>query len=357
MPGNTFGQFFRLTTFGESHGPALGGIVDGCPAGIIITTDYLQQELDRRRPDQYSGSSPRKERDRLEILSGLFDDQTTGAPIAFLIRNEDVRKEDYDSLKGLYRASHGDLSWYSKYGVSDHRGGGRLSGRETAARVAGGAIAKKLLETAGIKIMAFTSQIGDVIYEGGLPVLPLAHESPMHCPDPDLSLKMAAAIESAMQYGDTLGGAITCCVQNCPAGLGEPVFDKLQADLARAVMSIGTAKAFEIGIGFASAGMRGSQYIDPYVKEGDKLVTVNNRAGGIQGGISTGEIINFRVAFSPVPSAMNYQQTIDKDGKIHKLQARGRHDVCIIPRLVPVVEAMTALVMADHYLRLRANKI
>lgn len=337
----------------------MGGVIDGCPAGLRINTGEIQKELDRRKPSLYPGSSPRNENDIIEILSGIFENVTTGAPIAFIIRNEDARTEEYDSLKGLFRASHGDLAWFSKYGVGDHRGGGRLSGRETVCRVAGGAIAKRFLENAAIKVVAFTSRIGDVVFEetGIQPEPELIELSPLRCPHDDLSQKMAAAIDEAMQNGDTLGGTVTCYVENCPAGLGEPVFNKLQADLARAVMSIGTAKAFEIGIGFSAAGMRGSQYIDPYVKKGNKIVTLHNHAGGIQGGISTGEIINFRVAFSPVPSSSKNQQTIDKEGNPVGHDARGRHDACIIPRLVPVVEAMTALVLADHYLRIKSIKI
>ena len=360
MPGNSFGQLFRLTTFGESHGPAIGGVIDGCPSGLYIDTRSIQVELDRRKPSQYEGSSPRLENDKIEILSGLYENITTGAPIAFIIRNEDERSADYDHVKDIYRASHGDLSWTLKYGTTDYRGGGRLSGRETACRVAGGAIAKKLLENIGTQVVAYSSQIGNIaILEN------IVHadrqeieKSSVRCPFLEYSKLMIAEIAEAKHTGDTLGGAVTCLIEGCPPGLGEPVFDKLQADLAKAVMSIGTVKAVEFGLGTSVRSMRGSEYIDPYVVKDGKIVTIHNHSAGIQGGISTGESINFKVSFSPVPSiAHQQQQTIDKNGNVVVYETKGRHDICIIPRIVPVVEAMAAMVVADHYLRMRAIKL
>lgn len=359
MPGNSFGQLFRLTTFGESHGLAIGGVIDGCPPGIHIDLDAIQFELDRRKPAQYYGSSPRQESDRVEILSGLFENLTTGAPLAFIIRNEDVKMGDYDHVKDLYRISHGDLSWSLKYGIRDTRGGGRLSGRETACRVAGGAIAKKVLEITGIHIFAYSSQIGKV----ALPAMPGSFDpeeiekSLVRCPVQEISSLMMKEIAEAKSTGDTLGGSVICIVEGCPPGLGEPVFDKLQADLAKAVMSIGTAKAVEFGLGTLSASMKGTEHNDPFVIKDGTIATRENHARGILGGISTGEMITFKVSFSPISSIAWEQHTIDKYGDPVSYEVKGRHDVCIIPRLAPVVEAMAALVITDHYLRQKAIRL
>jgi chorismate synthase len=356
MPGNTTGDYFRLTTFGESHGKAIGGIVDGCPPGISLDEYHIQAELDRRRPGAGPGASKRLEEDKVVLLSGVFEGLTTGAPISFLIANRDAESADYDHLKDVFRPSHADLSWFLKYGIRDHRGGGRASGRETACRVAGGAVAKQVIGRAGMKVKAYTTQIGNISLEQDLnpDALIDIESSPVRCPDPEVSGRMIRLIEETSASGDALGGTVSCVVLNPPAGLGEPVFDKLQADFAKAMMSIGTARFFEYGAGLASVSLKGSEYIDPYVSEKGTIHTAFNRSGGIQGGISTGETIYFKVGFSPVAAAAGTYQTVGAGGKAMSYTTHGRNDVCIIPRVVPVVEAMAALVLADHYLRMKA---
>ncbi|MBC8486410.1 MAG: chorismate synthase [Bacteroidetes bacterium] len=353
MAGNTFGKIFKLTTFGESHGKAIGGIIDGCPAGLEIDFDFIRDELDRRKPGQSALTTQRKESDNVEFLSGIFEGKTTGTPIAFLIWNEDRDSKDYDHLKEVYRPSHADFTFEQKYGVRDHRGGGRSSARETAARVAGGAFAKLLLQREAIKITAFVSQIGNVILNKDYKYFDIKtiESSPVRCPDKDTSDRMVKLIEKVKSEGDTIGGVISCFIQGVPAGLGEPVFDKLQADLAKAMLSINAAKGFEYGSGFRAAQMKGSEHNDLFEKAGDKIVTKTNYSGGIQGGISNGQDIYFRVAFKPVATLMMDQETVNKKGEKVILKGRGRHDVCVVPRAVPIVEAMAALVMADFYLR------
>ena len=356
MAGNTFGKLFTLTSFGESHGKGVGGIIDGFPSGIEINLDFIQSELNRRRPGQSKLVSPRDEKDRIEILSGIFEGVSTGTPIAFVVMNADQRSNDYDELSKVFRPSHADYTYIQKYGIRDHRGGGRSSARETLARVAGGAFAKLLLAHLGVSISAFVSQIGQVVLEQPYTVLDLSmtEESEIRCPDVDVAEKMTTEIKAAQADGDSLGGVITCVVKGVPAGWGEPVFDRLQADLAKAMLSINAVKGFEYGSGFAGSAMRGSQHNDifqPDPENPGKIITASNRAGGILGGISSGQDIYFRTAFKPVATIMREQQTVDKEGNAVTIHPGGRHDVCVVPRAVPIVEGMAALVLADHYLR------
>lgn len=374
MPGNSFGQIFRITTFGESHGGAIGVVIDGCPPGLKISEKLIQQDLDKRRPGQSAITTQRKEEDRVEILSGIFEGKTLGTPIALLIRNKDARSEDYAHLKEKYRPSHADFTWEAKYGIRDYRGGGRASARETAARVAAGAVAKVVLKKSSVSILGFVSQVGRVQLDADYTELDLTrrYDSILRCPDKKAETRMLAELEKAQKAGDTLGGIIACVVQNCPVGLGEPVFDKLHADLAKAMMSINAAKGFEIGSGFAAASMKGSEHNDafsptlrPLSRRGSELPssmrrgkgvvrTLTNNSGGIQGGISNGMDIVFRVAFKPVSTLMQKQETVDRKGRPVAIEGKGRHDPCVVPRAVPIVEAMTALVVADHLLRQRA---
>jgi len=360
MSANTFGILFRLTTFGESHGVALGGIIDGCPAGLIIDSEFVQNELDRRRPGQSKFTTPRDEADTVEFLSGIFEGKSTGTPIAFLIRNQDYRSFDYDQLRDAYRPSHADFTYDSKFGFRDYRGGGRSSARETLSRVAGGAIAKLLLRSYGITIRAYVSSIGEVNTPGPFTIDQVtdAEKSPVRCPDPEVSAKMMELITRLKTDGDTTGGIITCIISGVPAGIGEPVFDKLQAELAKAVMSINAAKGFEYGEGFGAAAMRGTSHNDLFVADAKgRIKTLTNHSGGIQGGISNGEDIVFRVAFKPVATILQAQASVNKKGENVVLAAKGRHDVCVVPRAVPVVEAMAALVVADHLLRNRSARM
>lgn len=365
MAGNTFGTVFRLTTFGESHGKAIGGIIDGCPAGVALNHDFIQNCLNRRKPGQSRTSSPRQESDLIEIMSGVFEGRTTGAPIAFSIQNKDPRPEDYDHLKDVFRPSHADFSWDAKYGFRDHRGGGRSSARETTARVAGGSIAQLMLYQSGISILAWVSAIGHIQSSNSFSGFDLTaiESNAVRCPDQDAAQRMLQYLEELKAAGDTTGGIITCLIRGVPAGLGEPVFDKLQADLAKAMLSINAVKGFEYGSGFSGSAMRGSEHNDipqdlcSDVSGNMFLKTQTNYSGGIQGGITTGEDIFFRVAFKPVATLMKNQQTLDKSGRSVILQGKGRHDVCVVPRAVPIVEAMAALVMADHYLRSKCSRI
>ena len=356
---NGFGNIYRLTSFGESHGAAVGGIVEGCPAGIVLSVEEIQHELDRRRPGQSAVTTPRAEEDRLEILSGLFEGRTTGMPIAFLVRNRDARSEDYLPLRDLYRPSHADYAWECKYGIRDPRGGGRSSAREHIARVVAGAIARQVLSSQGIAIRAYTSRIGDLsltLPYSGLP-LDLAETNPVRCPDADLAQRMESLLRELQEEGDTVGGTVTCVITGLPAGLGEPVFDRFQARLAYAMMGINAAKGFEYGSGFASAAMRGSAHNDPFILRDGQVRTATNRSGGIQGGITNGEDVYFSVAFKPVSSIRLPQHTLTRSGEDTLLTLQGRHDPCVVPRAVPVVEAMAAMVTLDLLLAARTNRL
>ena len=358
MAGNSFGKIFTITTFGESHGKGIGVIVDGCPAGLEISLDKIQKALDRRKPGQSAISSPRKESDIVKILSGIFENKTTGTPITLLIENEDARPTDYSEIAKSYRPSHADYTYQQKYGIRDHRGGGRSSARETAARVASGSIAMQLLEKYQIKINAYVSAVGTVKSEKLYSELnfDLIEENIVRCPDTEIADKMIELIEQVKDDGDTLGGSIACVIENCPIGLGEPVFDKLHADLGKAMLSINAVKGFEYGSGFAGTKEKGSKQNDIFILKENKnsIKTETNNSGGIQGGISNGEDIYFTVGFKPVATIMQDQQTISSDNEEVTLMSKGRHDPCVVPRAVPIVEAMAALVIADHLLR---NKI
>ncbi len=350
---NTFGEIFRLTTFGESHGPAIGGVIDGMPAGIGIDLDFVQRELDRRRPGQSALTTPRKESDRVEILSGLFEGKTTGTPIGFIIRNENQHSADYDNLRDAFRPSHADYTYYNKYGIRDHRGGGRASARETAARCVAGAFAKIALQTQGISVKAYTSQVGGIALPGTYKDYDLdaTERNAVRCPDAATAEKMAALIKSVKAEGDTIGGIITGVITGVPVGVGEPAFGKLHAALGAAMLSINAAKGFDYGSGFAGVTQRGSEQNDLFVTDNEGHVhTLTNNSGGIQGGISNGEDIYFRVAFKPVATLLREQPTIDKDGNAATIKARGRHDACVLPRAVPVVESMAAVTLLDYLL-------
>ena len=349
---NTFGKRFRLTSFGESHGIALGGVVDGCPAGVELSIEKIQHELDRRRPGQHRFSTSRSEGDRVEILSGLFEGKTTGMPIGFIIRNSDHRPQDYDHLKGLYRPSHADYTWQMKYGVRDYRGGGRSSAREHVSRVVGGAIAKQVLEAKGIEIIGYTSQIGHFTLGKHYTEVDFTaiEQSAVRCPDADLTDKMLAFLDEVKSDRDTVGGVVSCVVKGVPVGLGEPVFNRLQAQLAFAMLNINAVKGFEYGEGFGAASMRGSEHNDEFINDNGEIRTRTNHSGGIQGGISNGEDIWFRVAFKPVATILKEQRTVDISGAEIEMKAKGRHDVCVVPRAVPVVEAMAAMTILDAIL-------
>lgn len=360
MAGSSFGTLFRITTFGESHGAAIGVVVDGCPAGLKVDVDFIQSELDKRKPGTSSVSSQRKEEDRVEFVSGLFDGMTTGAPITALINNKDARSKDYELLKDVYRPSHSDFVYEKKYGLRDYRGGGRSSARETAARVIAGAVAKQVLSTAGMEIYAFTDSIGTTTlnHEVTQHDLQKRFANDVRCPDEAVALLMKLEIEKAKADGDTLGGTISCIVRHCPVGLGQPVFDKLPADLAKAMMSIPSVHGFEYGSGFRGAASRGSENNDEFfTDEKGQVRTRTNHSGGMQGGISNGMDIRFRVAFKPVSSILKPQQTINQKGESTEVKIEGRHDPCVIPRAVIVVEAMTAIVLVDHWLRMRADRL
>lgn len=356
MPGNTFGQFFRLTTFGESHGAAIGGIIDGCPAGLEIDFEFIQKELDRRRPGQSEIVSQRKESDKVEFLSGIFEGKTTATPIGFIIRNEDAKPEHYEHLKDLFRPSHADYTYQKKYGIRDYRGGGRASARETVSRVVGGAVAQLLLKKHGIEVVAYTSQVGDIELDQCYKELDFESidKNEIRCPDEAVAKRMIARIKEVRSEGDTIGGVVTGIALGVPAGLGEPVFDKLQADLAKAMLSINAAKGFDYGWGFRGIAMKGSEMNDEFYNDEGNISLKTNYSGGIQGGISNAEDIWFRVLFKPVSTIMKKQKTVNTKGEEVEFEGGGRHDPCVLPRAVPVVEAMTALVLADHMLR---NKI
>jgi chorismate synthase len=365
MAGNTFGTAFRITTFGESHGAAIGVIIDGCPAGLQIDETYIQSELDRRRPGQSKIVTQRNESDTVRVLSGIFEGKSTGHPIALLIENEDQRSKDYSHIATSFRPSHADFTYQEKYGFRDYRGGGRSSARETAARVAAGAIAKMLLHTEGVKVNAYVSQVGNIAVEKSYKELDFneIESTPIRCPDLETAERMIGLIQEIKKAGDTIGGIITGVVTACPSGLGEPAFDKLHADLAKAMMSINAAKGFEYGSGFAGITMRGSEHNDPFYAENTeggatgKIKTRTNHSGGVQGGISNGEDIYFRVAFKPVATIIPSQESVNEAGESIEVVGRGRHDPCVVPRAVPIVEAMTALVLVDHLLRNRSAKL
>ena len=347
MAGNSFGKLFKLTTFGESHGLAIGGIIDGCPSGIKLNFEAIQQELDRRKPGQSKIVTQRKEPDTVEFYSGIFEGVTTGTPIGFVIHNTNQKSKDYSHIKDVYRPSHADYTYDKKYGVRDYRGGGRSSARETASRVVAGAIAKQML--ASIKINAFTSSVGEIFIDKPYQDLDFSktESNVIRCPDKATAEKMIAKIEAIKKQGDTIGGTITCVIQNVPVGLGEPVFDKLHAELGKAMLSINAVKGFEYGSGFCGAQMKGSEHNDLFNVNG---TTKTNLSGGIQGGISNGMDIYFRVAFKPVATVIQKQDALNSSGDIVEMQGKGRHDPCVVPRAVPIVEAMAALVIADFTL-------
>lgn len=359
MAGNILGSVFRLVSFGESHGPAIGGVVEGCPAGLVLDAASIQRELDRRRPGSTPLGTARKESDTVEVLSGLFEGRTLGTPIGLIIRNGDAKGDDYDHLKDAYRPGHADLTWEQKFGLRDHRGGGRASARETAVRVAAGAIARALLNEAGIRVNAWVSQVGDERCQRPYTDLDLSSvfQSDVRCPDPEAAVRMTALIEQVRSEGDTIGGRITCVVRGVPPGLGEPVFDKLHADLGKAMLSINAVKGVQFGSGFDAIALRGSQHNDAYANTAGGIRTTTNRSGGIQGGISNGEDILVDIAFKPVSTLMRDQPSIDRTGSAVVLEGKGRHDPCVVPRAVPVVEAMACLVLADHLLRQRLSTV
>lgn len=351
MAGNSFGTLFKITTFGESHGEALGGIIDGCPPNITIDFEQIQKELSRRKPGQSSIVTQRKENDNVQFLSGIFEGKTTGTPIGFIIPNTNQKSIDYEHLKDAYRPSHADYVYEKKYGIRDYLGGGRSSARETVSRVVAGAVAKQILSN--IKINAFVSSVGEIFIDKPYQELDFSQteSNAVRCPDAETASKMEAHINEIRKNGDTVGGTITCVIQNVPIGLGEPVFDKLHAELGKAMLSINAVKGFEYGSGFCGARMKGSEHNDLYLPNG---TTKTNLSGGIQGGISNGMDIYFRVTFKPVATIMQKQQTLDNQGNIIEMQGKGRHDACVVPRAVPIVEAMAAIVLADFYL---LNKI
>lgn len=357
---NTFGNIFTLTTFGESHGAAVGGVVDGMPAGIDIDTAFIQAELNRRRPGQSRITTSRNEPDQVELLSGVFEGKSTGCPIGFVVRNTNQHSSDYDNLRQLFRPSHADFTYYSKYGVRDHRGGGRSSARVTIARCVGGALAKLALRQLGISIHAYTSQVGDIALDADYRQydLGLVESNAVRCPDPAKARQMEQLISQVKAEGDTIGGIISCVIKGCPVGLGEPEFDKLHAALGGAMLGINAVKGFEYGEGFASVAARGSQQNDAFIPGPDgSITTATNHSGGIQGGLSNGQDIFFRVAFKPVATILQTQSTVDRQGQPVSFKAQGRHDPCVLPRAVPVVEAMAAMVMIDHYLLGRTARL
>lgn len=356
---NSFGNNFKITTFGESHGKAIGVVIDGCPANLSINISDIQEELNRRKPGQSKITTQRNESDAVQILSGIFENKTLGTPIALLIENKDAKSKDYENIKDTYRPSHADFTYQKKYGIRDYRGGGRASARETTARVAAGAIAKKLLLQQNITTTAFVSAVKDITLTKDYKQLNFnkIEENIVRCPDAEIANKMITLIEETKQKGDSLGGIITCVVQNCPIGLGEPVFDKLEAQLAKAMLSIPAVKGFEIGSGFAGTKLYGSQHNDTFISKNGNIETATNNSGGVQGGISNGMDIVFKVAFKPTATIMQEQNTVDKSGKEIKLKIDGRHDPCVLPRAVPIVEAMTNLVLADLYLQAKTNTL
>jgi chorismate synthase len=352
--GNTFGHLFRLTTWGESHGAAIGAIVDGCPPLLELSEADIQPELDRRAPGQSTIVTQRKESDTVRIMSGVFEGKTLGTPISMMIVNEDMRSGDYREIEEKYRPSHADYTYEAKYGIRDWRGGGRTSARETAGRVAAGAIARKLLRVRyGVEIVAWVSKVGRNLAECDVETVcrEQVERTPIRCPDLSVAERMIADVEAARKAGNSLGGVVTCALRGCPPGWGEPVFDRLEADLAKAMLSLPASKGFEIGSGFAGTDLTGIEHNDEFYMEGDRVRTRTNRSGGVQGGISNGETIHFRIAFKPTATVVREQRTVSRRHEDTTIQGRGRHDPCVLPRAVPMVEAMAALVLADHALR------
>lgn len=358
MAGNVFGSIFRLTTFGESHGKGLGGVIDGCPAGLTLDFDAIQLELERRKPGQSKIVTQRKEGDKVEFFSGIFEGKTTGTPIGFVIINDNQKSHDYDHIKDKYRPSHADFTFQEKFGFRDYRGGGRSSARETASRVVAGAIAKQYLASVGISFTAYVSQVGAIKLNKSYHELDLAkaEDNIVRCPDTTLAEEMINKIVQIRKEGDTIGGVVDCVIKGTPVGLGEPVFDKLHAELGKAMLSINAVKGFEFGSGFDGVELKGSQHNDVFVKDGDHVSTTTNHSGGIQGGISNGEDIYFRVAFKPVATIMQDQDSINEEGEKVTVSGKGRHDPCVVPRAVPIVEAMAALVIMDYILIKRTNQ-
>ena len=355
---NSYGILFKITTFGESHGVAIGVIIDGCPAGLQIDELFVQSELSRRKPGQSKITTQRKEEDTFKILSGVFEGKSTGTPIAIVIENQDQRSKDYGHIENTFRPSHADFTYQEKYGIRDHRGGGRSSARETAARVAAGAIAKLLLKEYSIEINAFVSQVGELkAPHYSLLDLSKTEDNIVRCPDSGIAEKMIALIDQVRLDRDTIGGIVTCVIKNTPVGLGEPVFDKLHAELGKAMLSINAVKGFEYGSGFEGVQLRGSKHNDEFYNDQGKIRTKTNHSGGVQGGISNGEDIYFNVAFKPVATIMQDQQTVDKEGNDATVSGKGRHDPCVVPRAVPIVEAMAALVIADFLMRSKTSKL
>lgn len=352
MAGNSFGNLFKLTSFGESHGNGVGGVVDGMLPGIDIDVDFIQSELDRRRPGQSSITTPRDEKDKVTLFSGIFNGKSTGTPIGFVVGNTNQRSEDYGNIVDTFRPSHADYTYLAKYGIRDHRGGGRSSARETIARVVAGALAKLMIKKSGIVINAYTSAVGNIRLDTNYKMLDLANaeQNIVRCPDDNVAKSMIECIETARKANDSIGGAITCVISNVPVGLGEPVFDKLQALLAHAMLSINAVKGFEYGSGFEGSTMRGSQHNDTFYMSNDKVRTRTNYSGGIQGGISNGEDIYFNVAFKPTATILMEQPTVNSLGEEVTTTVKGRHDPCVVPRAVPIVEAMAAMVIADALL-------
>lgn len=358
MAANTFGEVFRVTTFGESHGPGIGLIIDGCPTGLDLDLTFIQYELDRRKPGQSKIVTQRKEDESFVIQSGVFEGKTTGTPISIFIPNTDQKSKDYSHITNIFRPSHADFTYQSKYGVRDYYGGGRSSARETAARVAAGSIAKMILRDLGVKINAFVSQVGHVRLDEREPLdLTQTEENMVRCPHPQTAQKMIDLILDVKKSGDTIGGMVSCIIEGCPVGLGAPVFDKLHADLGKAMLSINAVKGFEYGSGFKCITMLGSEHNDVFINQEGNIKTKTNHSGGIQGGISNGMPINFNVAFKPVATIVQGQNTVDIMGKDALAEGKGRHDPCVVPRAVPIVEAMAALVVVDHFLRNKTIKM
>lgn len=359
MAGNTFGTLFKLTTFGESHGIAIGGIIDGCPAGLVVDFEFIQLQLDRRKPGQSKLTTQRKEDDLVEFISGIFEGKTTGTPIGFQIKNKDQKLKDYSHIQDTFRPSHADYTYDQKYGNRDYRGGGRSSARETACRVVAGSIAQLILKENGIEIHSYVQQVGNIplLKEFSEIDFSQTFKNDVRCPDLNVAEKMSGLILKIKKEGDTVGGAIQTLVKNCPVGLGEPVFDKLHANLGKAMLSINAVKGFEYGSGFCAIEMKGSQHNDEFEKTDEGVKTKTNYSGGIQGGISNGEDIYFRTAFKPVATTMQKQDSVDKDGNKVVIQGKGRHDACVVPRAVPIVTAMTALVLVDHWMRSRVSQL
>ncbi|MBI2279636.1 MAG: chorismate synthase [Bacteroidetes bacterium] len=359
MSGNSFGHIFKLTTFGESHGVAIGGVIDGCPAGLTLDADFIQLQLDRRKPGQSKITTQRKESDTIEFFSGIFEGVTTGTPIGFIIKNDDQKSNDYEHIKDKFRPSHADYTYQSKYGIRDYRGGGRSSARETACRVVGGAIAQLMLKHYGISVNAYVSQVGEIVSLKNYQQLNLeqTYKNPVRCADENVVDAMFNFIDKIRKEGDTIGGVVSCVIQKVPVGLGSPIFDRLEADLAKAMLSINASKGFEFGSGFSGTTQKGSEHNDAFYVDNKKVKTKTNNSGGIQGGISNGEDIFFRVAFKPIATIMQKQQTVDVDLNETEIMGKGRHDPCVLPRAVPIVEAMAALVIVDHLLLNRTVKL